>query len=156
MAGAPKGNKNALKHGLWAKKAHAVPLGLLSPGLAAAAGPGGSGRQDGRGSLEARSPEGGAAADIISPSERGLAIPGDGDVAAGPLKAIRYLEVVMDEIYARMKGADSEEFTRLANALSLAAAAFFNGHRTVAFLTGGMTPLEDAVRELKTLDYTED
>ena len=73
-----------------------------------------------------------------------------------PMKAIHYLEVVMDELYARMKEADSEEFTRLANALSLAATALFNGHRTVAFLTGGVSPIEDAVKELKALDFQED
>ena len=48
----------------------------------------------------------------------------------------------MDEIHARMGDAQGEEFTRLGNALSLAATALFNGHRTVAFLTGGVTPVK--------------
>ena len=62
----------------------------------------------------------------------------------------------MDEIFARLKQAEGEEFTRLANALSLAATSLFNGHRTVAYLTGGMSPVEEALKELEALDFEED
>jgi hypothetical protein len=111
MAGAPKGNQNARKHGLWAKKAQAVQ--------------------------------------IITPA--------DGSVPLqDPRRAIRYLEEVMDEIVRRLREATPEEFTRLANSLALAATALFNGHRTVAYLMGEMTPVEDALKELEALGFAED
>jgi hypothetical protein len=116
MAGAPKGNKNALKHGLWAKKAKADIL-VGSDALA-----------------------------VVEGKERQQSL----------LRAIRYLEDVMDVTYARLKRADGEEFTRLANTLSLAATSLFNGHRTVAYLMGGVTPVEDALKELAALGFAED
>ncbi len=106
MPGAPKGNKNALKHGLYANK-----------------------------------PE------IITVADRSL---------RDPSFAIQCLEETIDEIRARMKKASGDEFTKLANALSFAITALFNGHRTLAYLSGGMTPIEDAMRELLTLDFAED
>ncbi len=121
MPGAPKGNKNALKHGLYASQQHLPVIeGAVVEDADAAAG--------GTQALRLRGPE----------------------------AAIRYLEDVMDQIYARMRGAEGEEFTRLANALSLAATSLFAGHRTVAFLTGGVTPVEEALRELEALDFEED
>ncbi len=70
--------------------------------------------------------------------------------------AILHLEQVIDAIRARMLEAEGDEFVRLANSLSLAATALFNGHRTVRYLTGGRTPMEQALRELKGLDFSED
>lgn len=117
MAGAPKGNKNALKHGLYAKK---VIRGEIVEG--------------------------------------GLAVRGReaNDAQQSLLTAIRYLEDVIDVTYARLKRAEGEEFTRLANTLSLAASALFNGHRTVAYLMGGMNPVDDALKELAALGFAED
>jgi hypothetical protein len=112
MAGAPKGNQNARKHGLYARKAKV---------------------------------------EIITPGEVGAAIE-----LQDPRRAIRYLEEVMDEIMRRMREATPEEFTRLANSLALATTALFNGHRTVAYLMGEMTPVEDALRELAALGFAED
>ncbi len=121
MPGAPKGNKNALKHGLYASAQRPTVIeGAVVEEVEAGAG--------GMRQMKLRGPE----------------------------AAIRYLEDVMDQIYARMKGAKGEEFTRLANALSLAATSLFAGHRTVAFLTGGVTPVEEALRELEALDFEED
>jgi hypothetical protein len=123
MAGAPKGNQNARKHGLYSKKAR-VEI-------------------------------------IVGPSTAVLRASAQGDGAAAielqdPRRAIRYLEEVMDEIVRRMREATDEEFTRLANALSLATTAVFNGHRTVAYLTGEMTPVEDALKVLGALGFEED
>jgi hypothetical protein len=106
MAGAPKGNKNALKHGLYAGRKTIVT--------------------------------------VVNVQVR------------KPSFAITYLEDAIDEIHARMMEAEGEEFTRLANALSLATTSLFNGHRTMAYLMGGMAPVEDALRELRALDFGED
>jgi hypothetical protein len=133
---APKGNKNALKHGLYAEKASAMevlaPSGVLTAGERGEA---------------LRGP-----AAVPAPHGAGMR---NGDLRS-PSATIRYLEYVMDEIYARLKRAQGEDFTRLANALSLAATALFNGHRTVAFLTGGISPVDDALRELEALGFDED
>ncbi len=110
--GAPKGNKNALKHGIFAVKSAAL-VSLL--------------------------PGGGDARPIRDPSF-----------------AIRHLEEAIDEIWRRMENAQGDNFTKLANALSLATTALFNGHRTVNYLTGGMTPVEDAMKELLSLEFEED
>ncbi len=105
---APKGNSNALKHGLYAGRKTA----------------------------------------ILQVEDRQL---------RKPTFAIQYLEDAIDLIHERMMDTlNVEEFTRLAGALSLATTALFNGHRTLAYLTGGMTPVEDALRELKVLDFSED
>jgi hypothetical protein len=120
MAGAPKGNKNALKHGLYAKKAL-------------------------RGEV------------VDDPSTTALRASAQGDGARESLlRAIRYLEQVMDELHSRMRRAKGDEYTRLSNSLALAATALFNGHRTVAYLLGGLNPVEDAIKELKALDFAED
>ena len=115
MPGAPKGNKNALKHGLYARKVHVLT-----------------------GEIVENSP------------------PAPGEGLRGPIDAMRYLQEAIDVIFARMKRAEGAEFTQLANALSLAATSLFNGHRTMAFLTGGMTPVEDALKELTALGFEED
>lgn len=108
MAGAPKGNSNALKHGLYAGRRTAI-VKLADPTL------------------------------------------------RKPQFAIQCLEEAIDWIHERMAHtADIDEFTRLTATLSLATTALFNGHRTLAYLTGGMTPVEDALRELKVLDFEED
>jgi hypothetical protein len=70
--------------------------------------------------------------------------------------AIMHLENAIDEIYARMMQADGDDFTRLANTLTHAITALFNGHRTLSYLTGGATPMDDALKELKSLDFAED
>lgn len=106
MAGAPKGNHNALKHGLWAKKTAVL---------------------------------------VLQPR-----------TLRNPSIAIQHLEDVIEAIAARLERAQGEEFTRLANSLSLATTALFNGHRTIAFLTGGVTPVEEAVKELEALRFDED
>ena len=107
MAGAPKGNKNALKHGLYAG--------------------------------------------------RGKRIEGAQDVQVQKATfAIVHLEETIERICKRMEEADGEAFTRLANALAISTTALFNGHRTISYLTGGMTPMEQALRELETLDFEED
>jgi hypothetical protein len=111
MAGAPKGNKNALKHGMYAVRGAVTVMEGAS---------------------------------------------GDTPQLRGPSFAIQYLEEAIDEIFNRMMGANGEEFARLANALSLATTALFNGHRTMAFLMGGMSPLEDAMKELEALNFEED
>jgi len=105
---APKGNKNALKHGLYAGKSDAV-------------------------------------------------LQGERAVLRDPSFAVQLLEEAIQEIYERMMEArDEESFARNANALSLAATALFNGHRTVAFLTGQFTPMEAAMKELQTLGFEDD
>jgi len=106
MPGAPTGNKNALKHGLYAGRTEIITM--------------------------------------EDPQVRKATF------------AIHYLENAIDEIYARMMQAKGLEFTRLANTLSLATTALFNGHRTLSYLTGGMTPMEEALRELRALDFKED
>ena len=106
MAGAPKGNKNALKHGFYAGKKQVVT--------------------------------------IDDPHVRKATF------------AIQHLEQAIDEIYTRMMAAQGEQFARLANTLSLATTALFNGHRTIGYLTGGITPMEEALRELQALDFAED
>ena len=106
MAGAPKGNKNALKHGLYTRRTQIVT--------------------------------------VEDPQVRKATF------------AIRHLENAIDEIYARMMEARGDEFARLANALSVATTALFNGHRTIRYLAGGTTPMEQALRELKGLDFSED
>ncbi len=104
--GAPKGNKNAIKHGIYAGRTQIITL--------------------------------------EDPQARKATF------------AVVYLENAIDEIYARMMAAQGDEFCRLANTLSLAVTALFNGHRTLSYLTGGMTPMEDALRELEALDFSED
>ena len=42
------------------------------------------------------------------------------------------------------------------NALSLATTALFNGHRTMAYLHGGISPIDDAVNELMGMEFGED
>ena len=106
MAGAPKDNKNALKHGLYAGRKKRV---------------------------------------TTTEAEVRKAI-----------FAILHLEEAIDEIHRRMMQADDDRFTRLAHTLALATTALFNGHRTLAYLTGGMTPMEEALRELSALDFSED
>ncbi len=114
MAGAPKGNKNALKHGLWAVGERAAASGKV---------------------------------EVATARER---------VLRDPSFAIEYLEDAILAIGERMRHAKGEEFTRLANSLALAATALFNGHRTIAFLTGGVSPVEEAIRELEALSFEED
>ncbi len=104
--GAPEGNKNALRHGLYAGRTQIVR--------------------------------------VEDPQVRKATF------------AVIYLEQAIDEIHARMMVARGDEFCRLANTLSLATTALFNGHRTLSYLTGGMTPMEDALRELRALDFHED
>ena len=106
MAGAPKGNKNALKHGLYAGK-------------------------------------------------RAIVTVVEGDVRRLTF-AIRYLENAIDKLHGRMMEAEGEELTRLGNTLSSATAALCNVHRTMAYLAGGMTPIDDALKELMDLKFTED
>jgi hypothetical protein len=160
MAGAPKGNKNALKHGLYAEKALAVVVAgsdaswrrsaQRQPEAALARAPGSSTLRDGALVSTPGSSTRIGDADLMSARPTGSS-------HEGIATAIRYLEEVMDEIMRRMKEAEgSEEFTRLANALSLAATSLFNGHRTVAYLTGGASPVEEALRELQALDFNED
>ncbi len=106
MPGAPQGNKNALKHGLYAARPEVVTL--------------------------------------EDPHVRNAAF------------AILYLEQAIDEIHARLMQAEGDDFPRLANSLSLAVTALFNGHRSISYLTGGMSPMEDALNELKALNFAED
>ena len=136
MPGAPKGNKNALKHGLYASKPEVIVVQ-------------GTVEDDPSTSLPLQGLR--RSAPFGSPQGR----QGDGSLR-GPERTIRYLEEMIDEVFARVKRAEGEEFTRLANTLSLAATSLFNGHRTVAYLTGGMTPVEDALKELGVLDFEED
>ncbi len=70
--------------------------------------------------------------------------------------AIPYLEAAIDETYERMMKAEGLEYVRLANSLSLLTAALFNGHRTVAFINGGTTPVAEAIKELRVLKFNED
>jgi len=112
MAGAPKGNQNARKHGLYAKKAK---VEIITFG-------------EGEAEIQVRDPR----------------------------RAIKYLEGVMDEIMRRIVRARNDDFTRLSNSLSLATTALLNAHRTVAYLRGEATPIEDALRELEALAFEED
>jgi hypothetical protein len=70
--------------------------------------------------------------------------------------AVRYLEQAIDEIYVRMMAAEGDDFARLANALARLSAVLLNGHRIISILTGGLTPMDEALRELKSLDFSED
>ncbi len=104
---APKGNRNALKHGLFAgrrKQVEVVDEGQL----------------------------------------RNAAF------------AIAHLQGVIEVIAARLEKAEGDEFARPANCLALASTAFFNGHRTLAYLSGGATPMDEALQELKKLKFSED
>ncbi len=73
-----------------------------------------------------------------------------------PAFAILYLEHAIDMTYAQLKEAQGLDFVRLANSLSLLVAALYNGHRTLAYLRGGLTPVMDAIRELSVLDFSQD
>ena len=126
MAGAPKGNRNALKHGLYASKAEVVLGEVVSHGPVAVGSP-----------------------------DAGLT-PARSSALRSPAFAIQYIEDAIEDIFARMKRAKGEEFTRLANSLSFAVTALMNGHRTIAFLTGGVSPVEDAIKELEALNFDED
>ena len=106
MAGAPRGNTNALKHGLYAGLRQRAPLS-------------------------------------------------EAQIRKATF-AILHLEQVIDAIQERMKEADTDEFVRLANALSLASTALFNGHRTISYVSGLQTPMEEALKELKGLKLAED
>ncbi len=70
--------------------------------------------------------------------------------------AIRHLEQAIDEISARLVAADGADFARLANSLSHAVTALMNAHRALSDLTGGASPMEEALRELAALDFSED
>jgi hypothetical protein len=103
------GNKNALRHGLYAKRAR--------PATAKA---------------KERKPR-------------------------DPSYALILLEDAIDAIYKRFtKTRDDDTFARLANSLSLATSSLFSGHRTNAFISGKFTPVDEAIRELVTLDFDED
>ena len=91
----------------------------------------------------------------VDSSSGSIAETDEGQVRKATL-AILHLEEVIDAIRARMMEAEGDDFVRLANSMSLAATALFNGHRTIRYLTGGMTPMELALRELKGLDFSED
>lgn len=106
MSGAPKGNRNALKHGPYAPRLEIVSLD--------------------------------------APQVRNAAF------------AILHLEQAIDELSARLMAAEGDDFPRLANSLSLAVTALMNAHRTISFLTGGASPMEEALRELASLDFSED
>ncbi len=77
-------------------------------------------------------------------------------LAQATIAAIVHLEKAIERIDERMQTAEGDEFTRLANALSRAVTALFNGHRTISYLTGSTTPLDEALRELKALAFEED
>ncbi len=70
--------------------------------------------------------------------------------------AIHHLEKAIDEISARLMRADDSDFARLTNALSHAVTALMNAHRVLSDLTGGASPMEEALRELAALDFSED
>ncbi len=70
--------------------------------------------------------------------------------------AIRHLEQAIDEISARLMAADGADFACLANSLSHAVTALMNAHRALSDLTGGASPMEEALRELAALDFSED
>ena len=106
MAGAPKGNKNALRHGLYAARMEIVT--------------------------------------VDDPEVRKAAF------------AVTYLEDVIDRLYTQIMSAEGDELCRLSSTLCLATTALFNGHRTINFLTGGATPMEQALKELKALAFEED
>ncbi len=116
--GAPKGNHNALKHGLFSK--HEAGLVVIQPSRPAGLQPAGS------------------------------------TALRDPAFAIPYLEQAIEAIGERLRVAQGEEFTRLANSLALATTALFNGHRTLAFLTGEVNQIDRAVKELETLEFDED
>jgi hypothetical protein len=103
-SGAPKGNKNALKHGAFAKPIKPEPRTMRS--------------------IE---------------------------------ELILRLEDVNDRIFDRLKTAgDTDEFTKLTNTFSTNTVAIFNGHRTLSFVSGSATPVQEAYNELKTLEFDED
>ncbi len=72
------------------------------------------------------------------------------------LFAIEKLTLLIEAIYQRLDAAEGMEFARLSNSLSQATTALFNGHRTLNDLTGGLSPMEEALKELKSLDFSED
>jgi hypothetical protein len=97
----------------------------------------------------------------LPPSAPELAAASDPPDAALPALrdvsfAILHLERVVDMIYARVLEAQGDEFTRLAGALARVTAVLLNGHRILSLLHSGAAPMEDALRELKSLDFSED
>lgn len=67
------------------------------------------------------------------------------------------LEDVNDRIFDRLKGAgDTDEFVKLCAVFSTNSTAIFNGHRTLSFVSGSATPIQEAYNELKTLEFDED
>lgn len=102
-----RGNKNALKHGLYSKskKKHAD-----------------------------------------SPSPR------------PPGEIMFVLDDVISRIHKRLedKKIGNDEFSRLANSLSAACVSYFTGHRTIAFISGKVVPVDQALSELASLDFDED
>ncbi len=73
-----------------------------------------------------------------------------------PTFAIRHLEQLIDSLYARLQASDGDDFARLANCLARAVTALFQCHRILRYLSSGTTPMEEALRELSALEFSED
>ena len=74
-----------------------------------------------------------------------------------PAQIILALEDTLDAIIERLKGADDDKaFAALANSMSMASTAIFTGHRTITFMSGKIVPVEQALDELKALDFDDD
>lgn len=67
------------------------------------------------------------------------------------------LEEVQDRIFDMIHSSnDVDQSVKLINAFSNNAIAIFSGHRTIQFVSGTATPIDEAFEELKTLDFDED
>ena len=104
-----KGNKNALKHGLYAKRE---------------AGP------------------------ESEPTRRKL---------MGIEMSVLRLEETQEMLIERIRATKiPATWMQLTFALVKNCNSIFNGYRTMAFLNGSLTPMDQALEELKTLDFNED
>lgn len=67
------------------------------------------------------------------------------------------LEEVQDRIFELVHAiSDVDQSIKLVNAFANNAIAVFSGHRTIQFISGTATPIDEAFEELKTLDFDED
>ena len=67
------------------------------------------------------------------------------------------LSDVNDRLFLELRKAnENEEMIKLVHAFTSNSVAIFNGYRTASFVSGSLTPIQEAYNELKTLEFDED
>ena len=67
------------------------------------------------------------------------------------------LSDVNDRLFLKLREAtDNDEMIKLVHAFTANSVAIFNGYRTASFVSGSLTPIQEAHNELKTLEFDED